>query len=198
MEFILDRLGGGVSGGEFSDAELVTTSLFYAGNDSYAINNANWKGMLLAYAKPLFFMVLLCSKKIKNLYAGYVNLDWRIFTTAIWMSVILMICNYSMPIVSRIYNYYHFFTTILLCLGCVRISSVSVGRHRLAMYLMTLMLFSVYPLRHYAAPAPWAVPGEKWYSCYYPYSSVFDRKLDKHREHIFNYKGNYWKCKASR
>ena len=162
-----------------SENALLHSMNHYAMNEIYGITHFSWKGILVAWSAPIFWIIMLLAGK--SVYETSINLQWKIFSSAIWLSILLNICRYSMPITSRFYNYFHFFTSILLILLIVKIFQRVIIQQRVLMYLIFVFIFVAWQLNNYMDPHP-LVPSAPKYVRYYPYSSVFDKTLDSHRE----------------
>lgn len=151
----------------------------YSYNSYYTTSLWNWKGILFCLGRPLFMGILIMYTK--SIYNQLIRLDWRIFASSVWLSILLTVCSYSMPIVSRFYNYFHFFTSILLILFIIKTAQRIVTQQRVLLYMSFILIFTMWEVREYMRPLSWE-PSECWYVRYYPYSSVFDQTLDWHRE----------------
>lgn len=176
-DFILNTM---VDQGEdgYNDAVLM-----YANSEMYGQSDLNWKGTLLNLMKPIFLIIMMLAlrKKCKSI----ILINNELFSTAIWLAVIFSLCKYSMPIMERPYNYMCIFTCILYSIFYMNIVSKVVERYKICVQIgisMCLAMLSIYNYHRSDGLAE----TERYYSRYYPYSSVFDQTEDKHRERIFN------------
>ena len=81
-------------------------ALFYANSEIYGNSNLNWRGILFSFLRPIVFIQLLFVTK--KTYNTYIHINWSIFATTIWLSALLSLLIYMMPIANRFYNYFHF------------------------------------------------------------------------------------------
>lgn len=154
----------------------------YATSQHFGESDYNWKGLLTRFSLPVVYGYMLY--KTRGIFAKYVNIEWRIFMSAIFLSMIFMIMVYALVIVGRMYNYFHLFTYLLIALYLKSLYnrfSCPIWRIRCSACLLFVPFFfaTMDNLR-----ADILADTEKNYSRYYPYSSVFDKSIDKKREVI--------------
>lgn len=161
------------------------TAFTYANSEMYGTKEAGIFGTISALLKVLLYTygLHLC----KPLYHKYVRLKWKLFSATCWFSAILAICYYSMPIMHRPYQYFTIFQWILFILFFVHIAYKLRYVYRAPIYMACLGIVTVLAIHKYMKPDQ-LTQSERTFSIYYPYSSIFDRKLDDHRERIYLYK----------
>lgn len=157
----------------------------YANSEKYGGRDYNLIGILYNLIRPcaLIALLLVFRKECKK----YILIDEKLFVSAIWLASIFLLCKFSMPIMERPYNYVCIFTCILYSIFYAEILSKTKTAYRLPLQ-MGLLIISVTISLHNYFGADRLVETEHFYSRYYPYSSVFDKTIDNHREHIFGYR----------
>lgn len=172
-----------VFSGSAGDSGLANDIVYYSSDEWYSENQRSVRNMILQVAKIAYYLALLLFVT-KPVYNRYINIDRRIFSTMIWLGVMFIMCSFSMSIFWRPYNYCIFFTTMLTVLFMRQIADRVKSEMRPVVHLGLLMLLFLVSVRSMMLPDP-LNNDEHVYSNYYPYSSVFDKTLDKHRENIF-------------
>ena len=166
------------------DSQYIQRAVNYASNEKYGTGNWSIIGILTNLGKPVFYLFAFfyCRKTCEK----YLTIGYKAFSAAIWISVILLFCIYSMPIFIRPYDYFHVFTYLLSILFFVQVAAKFVKRLRPAVYMMLMVVPITFATKYYVHKET-VVPNEYLYSRYYPYSSVFEKSTNSHREHIYSY-----------
>ena len=154
-------------------------SLFYGGHQLNII------GTIFLFVQAFFFILLLYMTSMT--YRQYIYLNKRIFASTIWLSSLLLLMQYDMHILYRLSNYFVFFTEILYALYCIQTYYRTKRNYCLLLYIFLIICPTIFAVRSNFKGDP-LNPNEKAYSNFFPYSSIFDKRIDKHREHIYDYR----------
>lgn len=173
--------------------KLLMIDTFYAGNihyyatsDFYTMRDYNWKGIIRFFLTAAIYIFMII--RYKNKYPSYINMNMKIFESAIYFSVILIMSKYSFMIVGRLYDYFMSFTSILVIVFFAEFFKDVPVRQKLVLYMVGLVI-PVYFCYQSLTVTFGDNPASRRYMIYYPYSSVFNPKEDRDRElFIFNYK----------
>ena len=176
--FIIDILINTALG---SSNTTITYAASYATSVRYGESDYSWKGLLTRFSLPVIYGYILYKVRVE--YYNYVKLNWRIFTSAIFIAMTFLVATYALVIIGRMYNYFHMFSFLLIALYiksfCKRYSPQQQVRYAFLLLLIPLGLATNDYLRTDSL-----ADTEKYYSRYYPYSSVFDKSIDNKREVI--------------
>ena len=176
--FIIDILINTALG---SSNTTITYAASYATSVRYGESDYSWKGLLTRFSLPVIYGYILYKVRVE--YYNYMKLNWRIFTSAIFIAMTFLVATYALVIIGRMYNYFHMFSFLLIALYiksfCKRYSPQQQVRYAFLLLLIPLGLATNDYLRTDSL-----ADTEKYYSRYYPYSSVFDKSIDNKREVI--------------
>ena len=157
-------------------------ALTYASSEFYGVNDASIVNTISFLLKGSFYIWGLY--KLKPIYQKYVNFDWKIFSTTCWLSSILVFSFYSMPILHRPYQYFSIFQSLLFILLFIYIAQKFKKPYWASVYIVMICLVTVLGIRKYMKTD--RVSGEYVYYKFYPYSSVFDKTLNRQREKLYD------------
>lgn len=181
--FIINLIMNHLSG---TNTLYTESAIFYATSKWFGETDMSWKGILVTFTLPAIYIYLLFYTK--SFYLNYVRLNRSLFEAAIFMAVSYILLRYSLGIIDRMYNYFHVFTFLLIALY---VKQKSMGTKNYARRIPVCMLLMLIPIlcacRMYTREDS-LVEGLRFYSRYYPYSSIFDRTKYAKRELIFVYK----------
>lgn len=181
--FIINLIMNHLSG---TNTLYTESAIIYATSKWFGETDMSWKGILVTFTLPAIYIYLLFYTK--SFYLNYVRLNRSLFEAAIFMAVSYILLRYSLGIIDRMYNYFHVFTFLLIALY---VKQKSMGTKNYARRIPVCMLLMLIPIlcacRMYTREDS-LVEGLRFYSRYYPYSSIFDRTKDAKRELIFVYK----------
>ncbi len=181
--FIIELIANYMVG---TDAMYVDAAIDYAQSDKYGETFLSWKGVLVVFISPIFYLITLFM--VRKCYYLYVNLEYRIFSSAIILSSMFILLRYSLAIIDRMCNYFHVFTFLLLALLfrvlCERVEKC---KQRVLVFMILISIPVFFACKQYSRKDG-LVDTERNYSRYYPYSSIFYKIEDCKREKIFSYK----------
>lgn len=160
--------------------------MFYATSDTYTMTEYNWKGILSIFL--LMFIYIFMNLKCRREYGSYVQLNEKLFESAIFFSILLISLKYSFMIVFRLYDYFQTFTSLLIIIMFIKSVRCYSLNKRFLLYFLFLSVSSFFTIKRYQAEFD-LNPNVASYLRYYPYNSVLNPKKDRDRELlIFNYK----------
>ena len=160
--------------------------MFYATSDTYTMTEYNWKGILSIFL--LMFIYIFMNLKCRREYGSYVQLNEKLFESAIFFSILLISLKYSFMIVFRLYDYFQTFTSLLIIIMFIKSVRCYSLNKRFLLYFLFLSVPSFFTIKRYQAEFD-LNPNVASYLRYYPYNSVLNPKKDRDRELlIFNYK----------
>ena len=161
---------------------------YYIEDTYYGQRLASTKGIILMVTQAIFYVLALYMTR--KTYPQYVNFDRRIFVSCIWLSSFILLMNCSVHIIYRLSNYFLFFSEILLFALFIKQIYLKTTRNcyqHLILYLFMILCPTLFILRKNCKEDA-LNPNERFYSNFYPYSSVFDKTIDRNRENIYNYR----------
>lgn len=167
------------------DAVYTKEVISYATSDKYTLMDYNWKGVIGIFLliSIYIFMNIKCGK----IYSSYVCMKKNVIESAIYFSCILISLKYSFRIVYRLYDYFQSFTSLLIIVFVMTLISCYSIKKRILLYIICLLIPVFFTIRKYQGSFD-LNPDAALYLRYYPYSSVFNPKLDRERElRIYNY-----------
>lgn len=167
-------------GGYDTDGEALLIVLDYASSDKHGnvdktIINYIW---LVIQFSAYLYMLYKCEK----VYSKYILLNEDVFNTLIFVSVSILCLKYSVSIFYRIGENYNYFITCILSVMFTK--DVLIGKVIKIQRVFVFIIFLLIPLsisfKQYIFKEPQF--DNRWYSRYYPYSSVFNKFIDPSRE----------------
>ena len=181
--FIINLIMNYVVGTDNIYTESATT---YAMSKQYGETDMSWGGILTVFFLPTIYIYLLFHTK--QIYTDCVKFNRDLFEATIFMAVSYILLKYSLGIIDRMYNYFHVFTFLLIILFVKqKIATVKMRLQRIPAYMLMMLIPILFACRMYMRKDS-LVENLRMYSRYYPYSSVFDKQIDRNRERIFTYK----------
>lgn len=169
-----------------TDTIYTNSIIGYTLSDRYGNVDFSWKGYLVMFSLPVIYIGILFLTK-KN-YITCVNISRGIFESAIFFAMVLILLQYSLAIIGRMYNYFHVFTFLLIALFFRQMYMKVYGFHQRVRIYLLLMIFPLFFSYKQWIRTDNLVANLKNYSRYYPYSSVFNKEKNVNREMIYTYK----------
>lgn len=168
--------------------EIMLKVLNYATSDRYG----NIDRMSINYISLVmhFIVYVFMFYKCRNIYSKFILLRRDLFDTLIFICIILLLCKFSLGILYRIGVNYHYYFTCLLAVMFTKgllIDTIK-KKQRVLVYLILLIIPLVFTCRTYLV-FDFMYDSIRWYSRYYPYSSVFDKTMNIKRERLHQYRG---------
>ena len=167
-----------------SDSTIAHEVMNYSTSEFYSGNHQSLPAKIHLFCKVFFYLYALRFLVKTSLYDRFIHINQRIFASMIWLGVLFLLCNFSMHIFYRPYNYCIFFINILTVLFLKSLTLKIAPRQRTPVYLCMLTVPFLFAMRSMLLPDP-LNPNEPLYANYYPYSSIFDKTIDPHRENIY-------------
>lgn len=181
--FIINIIMNHVAG---SDTLYTESAVGYAMSKRYGETDMSWKGILAVFLLPIMYIYLLFYTK--KTYISCVKFNRNLFEATVFMAISYILLKYSLGIIDRMYNYCHVFTFLLIILFVKQKTvTVKMRLQRIPAYMLIMLIPILCACRMYIRQDP-LVESLKYYSRYYPYSSIFDKHKDRDREKIFVYK----------
>lgn len=181
--FIINLIINYVVGTDNIYTESATT---YAMSKQYGETDMSWGGILTVFSLPTIYVYLLFHTK--QIYTSCVKFNRDLFEAAILMASSYILLKYSLGIIDRMYNYFHVFTFLLIVLFVKqKAETVKIHLLRIPAYMLMMFIPILFACRMYIRKDS-LVENLRMYSRYYPYSSVFNKQIDRNRERIFAYK----------
>lgn len=168
--------------GLLSFDENISSMVFnYATSDKYGNSEKsiwNYLSLVVHFCAYLYMLA-----KCKHIYFKYIFLKQDIFNTLIFIYIVIFLSRFSFTILYRLgVSYNYFFTCLLSVVFCKEFLIKTIKkRQRVFVYLILLLIPIGFAYKAYfVSDFPEGIC--RWYSRYYPYSSVFDKTIDPKRE----------------
>lgn len=168
--------------------ELSSIVLVYATSDR--LGNAdksiiNYMGLIVQFFAYLFMLY-----KIRNISLNYILLKRYLFDTGVFVCIVLLCVRYSFAIAYRVAVDYNYFFTCFLSVVFTKVMLIDKIRNeqRIFVYFILLLVPFFLSCRIYWGEDQ-LYENNRFYSRYYPYSSIFDRNFNFEREKLHQLRG---------
>lgn len=146
-------------------------------NELLGTKDYNFLFVLKSILFPIFSFFVL--KIVSSYYCKLVFLNKKIFDVAIYLFVLFQICKFSFGMFFRVADYFAIIYQILFILFVIYIVQKIVPKQRVLVYFVLILIPLFQAGYRYWGKAPTGVDN---FRRYYPYSSIFNRKIDYERE----------------
>ena len=151
------------------------------GNIGKSIVNYLW--LIVQFLAYIFMLY-----KVEKIFPEYIYLERNLFKAGIFICITLLCLRYSFLIVYRIGLNYNYFFTCFLAVVFAKELLINRVKQRLLVFGLLLIIPLFFSLKLYIED-DYMYENNKWYSRYYPYSTILDKTFVREREMLHGFRG---------
>lgn len=174
--------------GGVGDGSLESTVITYAASDEYGSTDKSFFQYIVLLCNLVAYLFMFF--KFQNRYKNYFQLKQSVFEAGFFIFISMLICRFSFVILYRIGTSYFYFIGCSLSVAFTKILLSQIKKKQVVMtYLFMLNIPFAFSLSMYTSPDLSNNSDTKWYTRYYPYCSVFEKKFNSDREKLHQARG---------